>query len=752
MSKLGTMLQVGRTFGVRDGMLRLEYELRRGSGLMSWRMRSVQGWDSWELKKIAPGATAEAMRGARRDGTRPFFFADARDLRASFESIVGAEGKQSILDEATRVLDGDLPFFGQLWFSCGSPPNWFRNPVTGRSVSERDLWIQMRFASSVYGDLKFILEPSRFLFAHTLVRAYALSGDERFPEAFWKTVEDWAQHSPPMAGPLWICGQECSLRILAWSFALHAFIHSPSTTSERVAFLVSMMAAHAWRTAQTLDYARSQRSNHLISEAVGLWTVGTLYPELREAPVWRNLGAHLLREAVVDQITPDGVSLQHSFNYQRMILHLLLWALRLAEIDDSPLEEVIRARAQSAFDFLRAWVDPASGFAPNHGANDGSLIFPLAISAYGDFRPLLQLGAAILDHPALSAGPWDEAALWFGVKPTVATKVVSAPVPSAGTGYFRLGDEDSWALIRAGRYTRRPFQADQLHVDLWWRGMNIARDAGTYLYNGPEPWNNGLACTAVHNTIAIDHHDQMRRAGRFFWLDWAQALGRVQSSLEQNWSKQRLNDGLPREDYPDHFEGEHDGYKRLGAVHRRMVRWLRGVGWVIVDDIEGTGEHDVRLHWLATDLQYEVSGFPFEVEFKLEASRIRWNIFASSPGISAVIRAGKLVEILSREGSACDLEDADTELLGWESPTYGDLRPAISLVRRTRSRLPVRFVTAILTDEQCQLEWNENEIIILRRDSGNDVSHKHEIYRVNLSTKPTDIVEAQPAKASAPRA
>ena len=55
MSKIATMLQVSRTFGVRDGMLRLEYELQRGSGLMSWRMRSVQGWDSWDLKRIAAG-------------------------------------------------------------------------------------------------------------------------------------------------------------------------------------------------------------------------------------------------------------------------------------------------------------------------------------------------------------------------------------------------------------------------------------------------------------------------------------------------------------------------------------------------------------------------------------------------------------------------------------------------------------------------------------------------------------------------
>ena len=358
MSKIATMLQVGRTFGMRDGMLRLEYELQRGSGLMSWRMRSVQGWDSWDLKRIAAGACAEEMRAARRDGTRPFFFTECADCRTrASEKSSGSTAR--VCSRRSRADSHRQPaVLRPLSFACEFPPRWFQNPVTGQSVSPHQPWTQMRFASSTYGDLKFILEPSRFLFVYPLVRAYALSGDERFPQAFWNAIEDWARHSPPMAGPLWICGQECSLRILAWSFALHAFIHSPSTTDERVALLVSMIAAHAWRTAQTLGYARSQRSNHLISEAVGLWTAGTLYPELREAQVWQNLGAHLLREAVLDQITPEGVSQQHSFNYQRMILHLLLWTLRLAEIHSAPLHEDVRVRAQAAFDFMRPWVDP----------------------------------------------------------------------------------------------------------------------------------------------------------------------------------------------------------------------------------------------------------------------------------------------------------------------------------------------------------------------------------------------------------
>jgi hypothetical protein len=716
MGKIDTVLQVGRTFGVRDGMLRLQYELQRGSGLLLWRMRSVQGWESWDLRQIAPGAQAEELRSARRNGASRFFFTDAQRLGPIIRKTIGPDREKSVLAEAEQILAGKLPFFGQLSYACGFPPRWFRNPVTGQSVLPRQPWTQMRFASPAYGDLKFILEPSRFLFVYPLVRAYALSGDERFPEAFWSAMEDWARQSAPMSGPLWICGQECSLRILALSFGLQAFIDSPSTTDERVGLLARMIAAHAWRTAQTLGYARSQRSNHLISEAVGLWTAGTLYPELAEARVWQNLGAHLLHEATLDHITPEGASQQHSFNYQRMILHLLLWTLRLAEIQSAQLHDDIRTRAQSAYDFIRRWVDPVSGFAPNYGSDDGSLIFPLAPGSYRDFRPLLQLGAAVLNRPALQPGPWDEAALWFGAGPAVA-KETAAP-PSVEAGYFRLGDQTSWAMIRAGQYTRRPFQADQLHVDLWWQGINLARDAGTYLYNAPAPWNNGLARTAVHNTVTVDHQDQMRRAGRFLWIDWAQASGKAYSSN---------NDARC-----DRFEGEHDGYKRFGVTHRRAVQWLAGLGWVIVDDIvdreEVTGAHDVRLHWLVADLPFKMTGSPFEVVFEAGLSRVRWSIFSSVPGSAAVVRAGKQVanNVLS------EMAGADTRLLGWEAPTYGDLQPAVSLVLQTRSRLPVRFVTVVLTDERCRVESQGNEIVISRGTLREESAPKGSEYRVNL--------------------
>ena len=698
MSKLRTLAQIGRTFGLRDGALRLEYEVERGSGLLGRRMRAVAGWDHWSLNRIAPGLSAEDLLSRRREGHIKFFFSDARTIKPRLQEILCAEAQQSIQVTAEQILAGNLPYFDRLRYACGFPPRWYENSATGERLSPDRLWTTMRFASPDYGDLKYILEPSRFLFAYALARAYTLTGDERFPTAFWTAVEDWANNAPPMSGPLWICGQESSLRILAWSFALFAFLNSPATTPQRTSLLTSMIAAHAWRSEQTLGYARSQRSNHLISEAVGLWSAGTLFPELRYSSRWREIGASLLREAALDQTTSDGLHLQYSFNYQRMVTQLLLWVLRLAQIHNVELPAEVHQRTSAALSFLYTIVDPVSGHAPNFGANDGTLLFPLSSCDFGDFRPLLQLGSAVLNHPGLPSGPWDESTVWFGanVSPVPIASDRPTTTPPASSGFHRLGSTETWGLVHASRYERRPFQADQLHLDLWHRGINLACDPGTYLYNGEPPWDNALSRSAVHNTVSIDGQDQMRRAGRFLWVDWSSASGRAFASTDKAIS--------------DRFEGEHDGYQRLGVIHHRTVKFLDGGGWVVIDDVRGTGEHEVRLHWLLPDLPMKnVCNDPFAATFVSQDFSTSWNVFSSTPAESTLIRAGKCLPELSGLG--------DIRTFGWVSPTYGELQPAVSILHRVKSKLPVRFVTIVLVGENLRLESNSGEIIVYCENS-----------------------------------
>ena len=67
-----------------------------------------------------------------------------------------------------------------------------------------------------------------------------------------------------------------------------------------------------------------------------------------------------------------------------------------------------------------------------------------------------------------------------------------------------------------------------LHVDVWWRGHNVAIDAGTFSYSEGGAAEQALTRTAAHNTVTVDGADQMDRYGRFLWFPWI--AGRVLQS------------------------------------------------------------------------------------------------------------------------------------------------------------------------------------------------------------------------------
>jgi heparinase II/III-like protein len=212
-----------------------------------------------------------------------------------------------------------------------------------------------------------------------------------------------------------------------------------------------------------------------------------------------------------------------------------------------------------------------------------------------------------------------------------------------------------------------------LHFDLWWRGQNIACDPGTYLYNGDPPWTNALAGSAVHNTVTIDGSDQMKRAGRFLWLDWAQATSET----------------YPVGTMAQAMEGTHDGYARIGATHRRSVLCIPDDDvWVVVDDVTGSYSGDVRLHWLFPDVPFEFD--PQNVQLQLHFSEgdftclIKTDIRCSA----SLAKAGQIVS-----GTDEDLLTMATR--GWRSLYYGSKVPALSLAVKVAAKLAVRFVTCL---------------------------------------------------------
>lgn len=536
----------------------------------------------------------------KKHPVRFFFSPDENDSYRVFFAQWDQDDRGPV-PEADSIIRGTLKFFSHHHISSGFPPDWHVNPMTFEHIPSVKHWSHI--SEFAHGDVKIIWEMSRFSFVYTLVRAYWRSLNESYPEAFWKAVESWGEANPPNFGVNWKCGQEISFRVMAWICGLYGFLNASATTPARVAFLAQMIAASGQRISGNIDYALSQRNNHGISEAMGLWTIGLLFPEFRDACKWKEQGREYLEREGKKLIYDDGAFSQHSLNYQRMMLHDYLWALRLGELSGCPLSDGLKERVQVSGEFLYQLQDQVTGLVPNYGQNDGALILPLTNCGYDDFRPVVQAVRFYFSGKrTFEPGPWDEELLWmFGIKALLSGISIQERTDlSAGVGgYYTLRSQSGFAFLRCASFKDRPGQADMLHADIWWRGRNVAVDAGTYSYNAPAPWNNALAGTAHHNIVMVDGHDQMERVGRFLWLPWL-----------RGWVRQRL---ISERGNLSYWEGEHDGYHRLKepVTYRRGIVRIGPEHWLVLDDLSSLGMHEYRLHWLLTDaphLFYEREG------------------------------------------------------------------------------------------------------------------------------------------------
>lgn len=617
-------------------------------------------------------------------------------------AILGRDGQVQLLAEADEIVAGKVRLFGSepVPLQLTLPDklaNWTAYE-TGKAALPIDHYPQP--------DIKFIWEPARFGWAFALGRAYLASNENKYPEAFWNYFESFNAANPPCCGPNWISGQEVALRLMAFSWAAQVFGAAPASTPERLSRLAASVAAHAARIPPTLLYARSQQNNHLLTEAAGLLTAGLVLPEHPHSTRWSNLGWKWLNAGFRSQIDSYGEYTQHSTNYHRLMLEIALWVNALVHQPDATERTSGAVRSTRwphatsdaigrATHWLLALLDPASGSVPNLGANDGAYIFPFTICPFEDYRPVLHSAARAFLNYDLPRGPWDEMSLWFGI-PFQSKRYVQLP--------RYLGDhiygKDSWAVLRIAQFSSRPSHADQLHLDLWWRGLNIARDAGTYLYNAAPPWDNSLTTALVHNTVTLDGRDQFTRAGRFLYLDWFNAYRENKLGIGGNILQS--------------LSAHYHTHRRPAIRHTRTVTVFTDEHWQIQDEMlvspslflpvnrrpprvgpvhQQTGLNNpvlrvasplFRLHWLLPDWEWEIVALPE----KLKAAGCDLRLCSPhgwlTVRMTTDLHAAKTDEYafsigLVRAGETLFGRVTPAPFEGWFSPTYGVKLPALSL-------------------------------------------------------------------------
>ncbi len=643
---------------------------RRRLPLRSWSQVALSG-----LLGSGVPSDPEALLAYHAANREPSCFDLKRNvhrIRKGSEHALVARGK--------AIESGEFCLFGSHEVKFDIPPDWHAfAPLAGvgRGITVPGTMHWSRYdLNALPHDVKLVWELSRFAWVFPLVQAYAVSGDRRYFDTFWDLYQSWKVANPPQMGVHWYSAQEVAFRLIALLFAAQTFSAEFQSQPEKWIDLLKAIAVHAQRIPPSLSYARAQNNNHLLLESAGLFLTGLMMPELGDAERWKRHGKRTFEAGVLQQTFPDGGYVQHSTNYHRLALEIgLLVAHVAADAGDPLAPSTLNALGQMAT-CLAVFVDEELGAVPNFGPNDGARLLPLSIRPFGDYRPTIQAAWKLFfGEGYYPEGEWDDMALWLGIADGAPRRTnddggrsQAIDLPQAGLHLTRKNGLK--VSLRAASFQNRPGHSDQLHLDIWYEGINLAHDPGTFLYNAPTPWDNAFSGAWCHNTVMLDGREPMLKGGRFLWLDWslANVVRYEQDDLHVLFAR-------------------HLARRWSGMVHQRSIAILGCERIVVVDDILGKDEHQVALNWNLPDLAWDVIDTTlvlkhekFNASLSFPAEEVKWGIY----------RAGKSVA-----GEAIVNQQ---DVHGWHAPSYALREPGLQLVVQSTRTLPVRMMSTWVFD------------------------------------------------------
>ncbi|MBS1891231.1 MAG: alginate lyase family protein [Actinobacteria bacterium] len=484
---------------------------------------------------------------------------------ARFEdSLAGldAAARQDLLDRADAVAAHRFDLLGSGPTELGPRIDWSADFLHGHR------W-EMRYADLLPtyvpgADVKMPWELSRSQHLPLLAAAFRLTGDEAYLDELGAQLSAWVEANPVEFGVNWVCTMDVAIRAANWVAAL--VIAGPEAASRPWAEPVAASLLLHGRFIREHPEWAPVRSNHYLSDVVGLLVVAALFREGAEGAAWLDWARGELLAEMDHEVRADGCAHEASIPYHRLVTELFICGADVLRADPAKAPP-------SSFDrkldlmlaFTAAYTRP-DGLAPQIGDNDDGRFLPL--DDYGKADPR--------DHRHLFRQA--------GRTPPPADAAGSAAFPAGG--YYVLRGGATYLLVRCGDTglggEGGHAHNDQLSFELSHRGVPLIEDPGAFRYAPDPTLRKRFRSTAFHATMQPDGEEQnpLPEPPRFPLGDRTRAEAIAFEA-----------DG-PRPS----FEGLHHGFEHLAAplrYRRRLELDPEAEALTIVDTVAGAGPHDL---------------------------------------------------------------------------------------------------------------------------------------------------------------
>ncbi|HUS51788.1 MAG TPA: alginate lyase family protein, partial [Candidatus Paceibacterota bacterium] len=385
---------------------------------------------------------------------------------------------------------------------------------------------------------------------------------------------DWIEKNPVYFGPNWINTMEVAIRACNWIFSWEVIVAKCKLNTgnkldkEFLEKFLGSLVEHGRFIYRNLEYTQI-RSNHYLSNIIGLVYVGIMFPEFKESKKWLKKGLKALEEEMKFQVYDDGVDYELSIAYHRYATELFLWAGRLCKENHINLSLEFLKKLEKMVEFSDYYTKP-NNLAPQIGDADDRRLHIVWEDFYNWEKR---------NHFALFK-------LYNHVFGKTLENTEKSSKSFSKSGFYIIRDKDFYLITgrnkcchgKGGSHVHN----DILSFELSMIGNDFIVDPGTYVYTPDFKARNRFRSTRAHNTVMIDNQEQNPISKDPFYIE---QTGELTVNQWETKGEEII------------LEAEHDCYERLrcSVVHNRTFSFNKKERVLhIKDKFKGRGDHELE--------------------------------------------------------------------------------------------------------------------------------------------------------------
>jgi len=393
--------------------------------------------------------------------------------------------------------------------------------------------------------------------------AWWKTGDSKYAQDWVDMMCDWVQDNPPVKvkrGP-WR-SLETGTRPGVWIDLMNMFMDAPAFDAEAKYLFTRSLRDHA-TLLYNLNKNKLRYGNWGQTEASGLFNISMMFPEFKQAPIWRKRAFYLIGAHMKRSVYPDGAHCELTPGYHYWMTIDFMKIQTLAKKNGEEIQD-FNERHEKMFEFLMQVSTPDRWNVPLGDAGSGKNI-----------GMIMGMGALLYNRPDMRYLAIDEVDpdwIWmFPPERLAAYNRMEKQVPSlrshimphAKYGVMRTGwkTDDRYLLFDCAPWGGAHSHQDRLQVALY-SGRELLVDSGQSHYGNPLA-HHYFRKSKAHSVLMIDGQEQPDSNPNV--LSW---------------------------NVEDRVEFASASIKNKAFTHQRSVLFVKPDYWVVVDYVTGRGEEN----------------------------------------------------------------------------------------------------------------------------------------------------------------